>query len=231
MFHAAYIADIVFMLALVVFSLFGAKKGLIKTFFGFVSTVVAIIFAFLFASLALDWTNGLFGLEKIICDGIGNALSKIEILSIDVSAEGLSAALEGISLPMFLKEAIVEEVAVEGVAAGTTLGMIVGKTVGEFLTLLVCGVLVFFLMKLLMKLFEGIFNKLVDNWDLTRAINTLLGALIGLIKGVLIVSLIIAGLSLIPMEWMTEFFDNTLILKELFHNNPINAILAWLIVG
>ena len=146
-FQVAYIADIVFILALVVFSLFGAKTGLIKTFFGFVSTVVAIIFAFLFASLVLDWTKGLFGLEEVICDAIGNALSKIEILSIDVSAEGLSAALEEISLPMFLKEAIVEEVAVEGVAAGTTLGMIVGKTVGEFLTLLVGGVLIFFIIR------------------------------------------------------------------------------------
>ncbi|MBQ8406456.1 MAG: CvpA family protein [Clostridia bacterium] len=87
------------------------------------------------------------------------------------------------------------------------------------------------IIKLLMKIFSGLFDKLVDNWDLTRALNTLLGSLIGLVKGVLIVSLILAGLSLIPMEWLTEFFDNTLILKVLFHENPINKILAMFLVG
>ena len=230
-FQWAYIADIAFIIALVVFSLFGAKKGLIKTFFGFVSTIVAVIFAFLFASLLVDWTNGLFGLEEIICDGIGNALSKIEILSIDVSAEGLEAALSEVSLPAFLKDAIISEVAVEGVEAGTTLGMLVGDKIGQFLMLILCGVLILLIIKLLMKIFSGLFDKLVDNWDLTRAINTLLGSLIGLIKGVLIVSLILAGLSLIPMEWLTEFFDNTLILKVLFHKNPINKILAMFLVG
>lgn len=230
-FQVANILDIAFFVAIIVFSFLGAKEGLIKTFFGFVSTVLAVILAFALASLVLEWTNGLFGLQGLIEKGVGDALCKVEVLSMDISKGGIENALADVSLPAFLKEAVVEIIANESVPEGTKLGMIVGDALGRFITILLCGGIVFLIIKLLMMLFSGIFSAIVNAWDVTRALNILFGALIGLIKGLLIISLILAVVSLIPSQELTQFFDQTFILRELFHDNPLNKLLALLIVG
>ena len=167
----------------------------------------------------------------LIEKGVGDALCKVEVLSMDISKGGIESALADVSLPAFLKEAVVEIIANESVPEGTKLGIIVGDALGRFITILLCGGIVFLIIKLLMMLFSGIFSAIVNAWDVTRALNILFGALIGLIKGLLIISLILAVVSLIPSQELTQFFDQTFILRELFHDNPLNKLLALLIVG
>ncbi|MBQ9729593.1 MAG: CvpA family protein [Clostridia bacterium] len=58
--------DIAFVVILLLFSVVGAKKGFVAAFFGFISTIIALVAAFLLGDKVMEWTNGLFGLEKII---------------------------------------------------------------------------------------------------------------------------------------------------------------------
>ena len=60
---AVYIVDAIALLAILIFAVRAAKKGFVECFFGFISTVLAIIVAFLFMNALMSATNGLFGLQ------------------------------------------------------------------------------------------------------------------------------------------------------------------------
>ena len=62
-FQAAYVADIVCALLLLVSAFIGAKKGFVKCFFGLISTLVALILAFALASTVAGWLSSVFGAE------------------------------------------------------------------------------------------------------------------------------------------------------------------------
>ena len=64
-----YAVDGIAILAVIIFAGKAANKGFVKCFFKFISTIVAIIVAFLLMNAVLQWTGGLFGLEGIIKDG------------------------------------------------------------------------------------------------------------------------------------------------------------------
>ena len=61
-----YALDGVVLLLILIFAAKAAKKGFVKCFFKFISTIIAIVVAFLFMNAVLEWTNGLFGLQDII---------------------------------------------------------------------------------------------------------------------------------------------------------------------
>ena len=61
-----YALDGVVLLLILIFAAKAAKNGFVKCFFKFISTIIAIIVAFLFMNAVIEWTNGLFGLQDMI---------------------------------------------------------------------------------------------------------------------------------------------------------------------
>ena len=222
--------DIAFVVILVIFSIVGAKKGFVASFFGFLSTIVALVAAFFLCDKVIGWTNGLFGLDGVIGGALTEMFGATEIMQTDISESGVAAAVEGMLLPAFLKTAIVEAIAVEGAAAGTTLAMLAGDVVAAFVLRSLTFLLIVILVKLFFAIFTGLFQKAADQWLMTQAVNSVLGALVGLVKGFIILSIVISIVGLLPIEATTAFFDQTLLLKEVYHSNPITFMLG-LIAG
>ena len=207
-----------------------AKKGFIACFFGLISTVAAIALAFMLAKPVLDWTGGLFGLNTVIENGCISALEKIEGFNVSVAAGDLQAALAQKGLPQFLIDAIVSSVGVQDLPSGTTLAMVAGGGLGAFATMLVSGLAVFILAKLVLRIVRGILTGIVSKIPLMGSLNSLLGLVVGALQGVLIVSGILAVLAMIPMDGLMSFLDGCAVAGWLYHNNPINVILGWILV-
>ena len=225
---APYAADGVALVVLVCFAAVSAKKGFVRCFFGFISTIVAIIVAFLFMKTLVSATNGLFGLEELIQNGCIDAFGKINGFDIDISTAGVEAALQDKNLPQFLINVILENVTVADVPAGTTLAMVVGGTIGTLATNFVAWLVLFLAAKLIMKLIEHIFASIVENIPVIGALNSLLGFAVGALEGLLIVSGVIAVLAFIPIEGITNFFNECAFVGWLYNHNPINTILGWI---
>ena len=165
--------------------------------------------------------------------GLGDWISTIKPFDLDISTEGWSATLDTLSLPAFLKEAVLEEIAayVGDIPAGTLLGQYVGSAIASFLATVLCGAMVFIVIKLLMLLLRGILNKVAKTSSFISKINVLGGILAGSFKAFSVVCILLALLSLIPAEWMTNFFNNTLILKGIYNSNPILTVFSWFVVA
>ena len=232
-FRGEYIADIVFLIGLAIWAIIDGKKGFITCFFSFISPIVCTLAVLFLSAPLLKMTGGLFGLEGWMRNGLGGWLSTIRPFDLDISTEGWRATLDTMSLPDFLKDAVLEEIAayVGEIPAGTLLGQYVGDVIGSFLATVLCGALMFVMVKLLMLLLRGILNKVAQSSNFIARINVIGGILAGSFKAIAVVCILLALLSLIPVEWMTTFFNNTLILKGMYNNNPLLTVFSWFVVA
>ena len=227
---ANIIVDIIAVVAILIFAIIGAKKGFIDCFFSLVTTILAIVLAFSLMKSVMRWTGGLFGLEDVIIGWCENALLKIRGFSLDVSNSGLEAALAEQDLPKFLIDMVIEQFGDESIAAGTTLAMIVGSSLGSLVTSLISWVVVFIVSKLLLWIVKKIIMAIVDSVKPVAFVNHLLGFFIGLLEGLLIVSLVVAILGIFPADGLTRFFNECTFVKWLFNHNPLNTVLGWILV-
>jgi hypothetical protein len=232
-FNLEYIADIAFILVMLIWAIVDAKKGFINCFFSFVTAIVCTLAVLFLSAPVLEWTGGLFGLEGIIQGGLGDWLSTIKPFDIDVSMKGWEAYLEEMQLPDFLMEALLAEIEgfVGDIPAGTLLGQFMGNVVGSFLSIILYGIAVFIIVKLIMLLLRGLLNKVVCSCKFFEKINLLGGLVAGAFKGFAVVCIVLALLSLITVPEISAFFDKTLILNGLYHDNPVLVVFSWFVVA
>ena len=137
--------------------------------------------------------------------------------------------LDAIGLPQFIKDAVLEEISTltGTIPEGTLLGQFIGSAVGSFLAIGICGVAVFVVAKILMLLTKGILNAIARSSAFISKINVLGGIVAGAFKAFVIICIILAVLSIVPVEGISNIFDETLLLKGLYHNNPVMSVFAW----
>ncbi len=224
------IIDVLVVIVILGVALVSAKKGFVECLFGFLATIVAIILAFALMKPVTAWTGGLFGLEGVLEGACTGAFSKVKPFTIDISNQGLTDALAGQNLPQFLIDAIIKEFGNAEIASGTTIAMLAGNALCGFITGLIAFIVVFVLGKVLFTLLGKLIGTLVDNIPIVGGVNTLLGFGIGLIQGLLIVSGIVAVISILPIASAPQFFSDCLIVGWLYNHNPLNVVLGWILV-
>ncbi len=223
---AGYIADAIVMVVMLLFVFRCAKKGFITCFFGFISTILALFIAVSFAKGAMELTGGFFGVQELLEEKWIESFSKTAGFTVDISGQDLEALLKTQDLPAILITSVLKN-HTGAVPAGTTLAMIVGETAAQLATTLLTGIVLFIVTKLLLKILKKVFNSISDKIGLLGAINKLLGAVVGLIEILLIISLITSVLMIIPSEGIANFFNNSILLSYLYDHNPLFVMIGW----
>lgn len=222
------IADVLVSVVILIFALVAMRKGFIECFFSLISTLLAIILAFLLMKPFINWTNGIFGLQGVIENACENAFSKIKGFDLDVSSEGMRAMLESQNLPKFLINSVVDTVGNSEVPIGTTIALLLAQKVGGFAISLVSLFLLFFLMKLLLLLVRKLLSSVLDRLPIVGKVNHALGFFVGVLQGLLAVSAVVAVLAIIPWASMNTFLGNCTIVGWMYNHNPIYAVFNWL---
>ena len=231
-FNMIWIVDIVAIIVLLGAVIKGTRKGFIKSIFGLLISVASIAVAFLCADMVTEMTNGAFGLQESIAKGLAETFANWG-LAFDVSQGGVREALEAQSffktMP-FLVDIVIEQLPTVESAGAIYLNEHLASTVGLFATNIVVGVVLFILCRIILTFVEKILTSLVEHIKLFDAVNTILGAVVGLLKGAILVSIICMLLTTLPFfSTLMEEMPNTLFVYEwFFANNPITKILATL---
>lgn len=231
-FNMIWIVDIVAIIILLVAVIKDTRKGFIRSIFGLIISVASIAVAFLCADMVTEMTNGAFGLQESIAKGLANTFADWG-LAFDISQGGVEEALmqqDFFKTMPFLVELVMEQLPTVESSEAVYLNVHLGETVGVFATNIVVGVVLFILCRIVLTFVEKILTSLVESIKLFDAVNTLLGALVGLLKGAIVVSIICMLLSTLPaFSSLMEEMPNTLFVYEwFFANNPITKILATL---
>ena len=223
------IADILVGIVVLIFALVAMKRGFVDCFFSIISTLLAILLAFIFIKPFLNWTNGLFGLGGAIESGCTKAFSKIKGFDLDISSEGIRALLEEKKLPSFLVQSVLDGVGNSELAVGTTVAMLLAQKVRGFAMSLLGFVVLFFLVKLLLLITRSLLTSLIERLPIVHSVNHILGFTVGLLQGFLIVSAVIAVFAIIPWGSMNAFFNDCFFIGWLYNHNPIHLVFSWLI--
>ena len=221
-----FLGDIIALIFIVVFAIVCAKRGFIDCFFSFVSTIVALIVAFTCAKLVLGWTNGLFGLQASMNNGLTAAFEKMSGFAEDVSDSGAEAAIQNGNVPAILGRLILKWAGTGELPAGTTLGSLLGGSVSQLACSLICGVVLYFVTLLILLLLKSILNAIANGISAVDTVNTVLGALVGIIESVLLVCLVLTVLTLFPSQAISGYLNTSLLLGFFYNHNPLVLLLS-----
>ena len=178
---AAYIVDVVILVALVVFVMICAKRGFVKMIFQFASGLVALIAAIALAKVVVSVTGGLFGVLDSLTNSFTATFSKLNGFNVDISGRNIEELLASKDVSAIIATLIAKKYVGVELAAGTTLGFLAGSTMAELLCTLLAGVVLFFVLKIVFKLLSKIFTAIISKIKLLGKVNRLLGALVGII--------------------------------------------------
>ena len=224
-----WMIDIAAIIVILTMTFKDAKKGFIRSIFGLIISLVSILVAFLFADTVTEMTGGMFGLQDALSGALATTFEGWG-LAFDISQEGIRETLleqDFFKTLPFLVDVVMEQINV-GLPAGTMLHKYLGDMVGALATNMVVGIVLCVLCRLILIIVEKLLTSLVESITLFDALNTLLGAGVGLVKGALIVSLVCMVLTTVPVfSGLMEEMPNTLFVYEWFVvNNPITKLLA-----
>lgn len=217
--------DILLVLLLLWGALSGARKGAVQSILGFVSTILAIILAFIFFKKAAVLLEDWFGLQTALAGRMEKVFLKFKYFDTDVSHEGVLEILKGTNLPSFLVKEIADSIGNSNVPAGTTLAMQAGGVVARFISKAIAWLLIFVLVKIILWLFSKITSGVFRKIPLLGAADVLFGVIIGTIKSLFFIYGALALLTLIPIEGITTFINDTYLLKIFYHDNLLMKLI------
>ena len=225
----AYLLDVFVIVFLMGFAIVCARKGFVECFFGFISTIAAILIAVVFAKLVYNWTDGLFGIDGFLEGKLTKVFSKINGFDIDVSTQGAQEALKEQDLPAILVTLVMSSFGKGDLPIGTTIGGMLGASVAKFAVTLLCGIVLFLVAKLVVGLLKKVLSSVISRITLLNQLDTLLGGLVGILEGVLGVCLALSILTMIPSQTLSTYLDNSLFVGALYNYNPLVHILGWIL--
>lgn len=216
--------DIIFIVLIILFALWGLKKGFLSSLISLVGITVSIVLAVWLAPYFTNFIDGIFGnsisnmfinMMKDFVAGFGNL---DYVTSIDIQA---SEIINGFQANGIVKTLLDVMLGGEIIAQGTNVLAWFSTKLGGLVTTL-CGALVLFLLiRILLALLSKLFDKITEN----RAINGLdrvLGLLLGAVKGLIFVAVVVAVINILCVipsvnDFVTKWLDKTSILNDYVH--------------
>ena len=215
------ILDIVLILFLLIVAIVGCKKGFLRGLVGLIGTIVAFVIAILCAAPVAEFVENAFGMTSGIAENLEGSLSDIDAFNVPMSDEGLTAALAELGLPGFLTDMILDVVAGLQIEGSPTVAQVVAPALAQMLAIAICGVVLFVVAAIVLNLLAGFLSKVLDKIPVVGAINHILGLALGLVKGLIVVYIILAVLSLLPVQSVQDTLAQTTVINWLLQNNLI----------
>ncbi len=231
-----HIADIIVIVFIGLLAVAGAAEGFAKTVFGVVSTVLAVLVASLFAG---ELGKMLYGFSfagpswgDSIAEGFMSTVKDSGVLNTfpegGYTEQNVIDMLEALGVPAILGGVIAPSVSEALIGYE---GIAVAQIVAEILANFVLTALAFVIICAVIGAVIGILSQFVkdaiEDIELVKNLDSLLGLALGAIKGVLIVWIVLTVCSLFSfIPFMNELVQSTAVVKWFADNNLITLLIT-----
>ena len=216
-----YWIDIVFIVLIVLFALWGLKQGFLASLISLVGIALSIVLDVWLAPPFSNFIDNLFNgsISSMFADLMNGVVSGFGNLDYTLTtATEASTLIDSFDVNGVLKSLMDIMLGSEILAEGTNVLAWFSIKLGGLLTTLCGAVLLFLLIRIALALLAKLFDKITEN----RAINGLdrvLGFFFGAVKGLLFVAVVIAILNILCVvpainDFVTTWLDKTSILND-----------------
>lgn len=199
---------------IVVFLFIGFIKGFFSELLGIVGSVLSIVLAAVFCNALAD-----FLIDKTeIFDWLKNGIASV--FPSDISS------IEGLNLPEFIVNLINSYLSSDD---GITLAEAISTTISKLIISFASFFIILLAVKLVVFILSKVLKALADSIKVIGVTNRLLGALLGIIKGLLIVCGALYLIEIIPFEFLNgvrELADQSVLAQFFIKYNIYVLIFA-----
>ena len=203
-------------LAIILLNLFmGLVRGFLKELISFFGFFLVLLGAFLLCKPIGGLFNNLFGnafASPIYNFLVGKSDQFAQVMTQEAANEALPSLLSGIKVPSFLQAPIIKYVV--GCIPAESPELAVGTYVANSMALLACSAIAFIAVAIVLIIVLVIITKLtkkINHVPVLGWLNKLLGALLGILAGIVVVAGIGSLISMMSgMEFMQKFLVETL---------------------
>lgn len=206
------LADIVGILIVLLFIIWGTRKGFMQAVFSLSSFVIALILAFLLSSPV----SGL--LEKSFIGDYVHKSTYEMLVNEDVTETKTEEVASSLPLPKMMTKAITDEAEETALSVQKQLADSVATVTLNVLS----AIIVFILVKLLVFLLSHLLD-LISRLPVLRSANKLLGGMLGAVYGILVIYMILTlftlGATATPLQTALELVLDSRVISVMYHQN------------
>ena len=212
------IVNVVALLFVGGFAVWGFYKGFTKTFFNVFGTLLAILIAVLLAPVVAEFLENKFSFVTTMSNKVRELLTKSfgeAIMNAPFSNDAASL-LNNVGGRWLIK--VIENIDTASIPSGTTLGQIICPIFGYYAVMIIAVVALFIIFKIVFFLIGELVKKAYA-FKIVAVVDRVLGLAIGFVSGTVMLELVIMVIGIIPFP----FFQN--VYAEII-NSPITGFLT-----
>ncbi len=198
------IIDVIVVVALAVFTVFGLKKGFVGNLVGFISLIASVILAWILYPVIADMLMGL-GIRDYVYNIVLQKINPDSALNLEM-------------IPEFLQSSVKSGTEAAAIQVTSSITDIILNILAFLIVLIVSRIIIFVAEKVL---------KIAVKLPILNGINRLLGALTGLLKGVIIIYIIgMIAFMVYPVGKENNMVKDSYFVEKMYNNNPVvNSII------
>ncbi len=202
---ASAIVDLVALGLIVLFCVWGLIRGFVKVFISIFGRILSLLLAVLLCSSMAVFLSETFGLTNTIASWLMGVVSNIfgDELANTTLLEATESSLNNFSISSWLVKIILEAKNSGDIAQTTTLNQIISPALAHYIVLVISAVILYIIFRIIFFIVGEIVSKL-HKIKLIGSVDKSLGAVLGLIWGIISVQVIVFVINVIPLGFFQE---------------------------
>ncbi len=232
--NSAIIDGIALLIIIISFAV-GAKKGFVKTFFSVFGGILSLLLAVLLCSAVAKFAESEFGAVTSVSGWLEGVLRNIfgEALMDTTLSEANEAGLAEAGVATWLLKIILSMKGSSEIPVDTTLNQIISPVFAYYIVAILCVIILYIIFRLIFFLIGEIVLRL-HTITMIRITDGALGAILGIIRGIVIIDIILMIISVLPIGFFQSIaveVDSTILTSFLSNCNIFGYIINTLLTG
>jgi len=199
--------DIVALVFVIIFALWGTIRGFTKTFFSVFGTMLSLLFAVLLCSSVANFLQTKYSTVTKVSESIASILTNIfgDKLMNTTLSDATTEYLKEQGVGSLIISVVLSSQADGSIPMNTTLNQIICPTFAFYVVAIISAIVLFIVFKLIFYLLGAVVKKMYAN-KIVAKLDRTLGFVLGFLHGVVILELIIMAISIIPVAFFQDIY-------------------------